>query len=419
MIRLARWPTEAFAICLAVALFPVIIAVGAFVDYSRAGNYEAAIRKALNVALLSGGKEGGAAWTDVALNTFNAELSSKYGLRPKPTFVQDPSTGNYIGRVTSSWPTSALGVVNVGAIDVTATAAVVADDGDAFVLSLDHIPPTSHVWSVNRLSGDAFLTTSAGEQTALWEGAILNPGYNIRTGQDGRVLLVRGQETILVASNSVIGIPAHAANGMSTTINQWAGSIVLAVEKRNHPHFEVDTPYLSAVVRGTRFRVTVNNSEASVKVLRGQVEVTDFKSGQHALVLPGQIAEAAAQGSVGLSLSGSGDLNTVRRGSPRMPSLRPIDLSSQRLSAENDRRGGSEGATSPGAEYDRAPASYGNAPIYKDPRNSNPDAFGWFFGSPLDQSTNAIFYIVFAGILGVILGASANWLRHRRKQKST
>src|SRR4051812_30761634 len=63
------------------------------------------------------------------------------------------------------------------------------------------------VWRVSKSSGDVSVTTSAGEQAALIAGATLKPGDNVRTGQNGRVLLVRGEETILISPNSVIGIP--------------------------------------------------------------------------------------------------------------------------------------------------------------------------------------------------------------------
>jgi FecR protein/Putative Flp pilus-assembly TadE/G-like len=415
---LAQWPSETVAICFAVALFPTIIAIGAIVDYSRADSYKAAIQRALNAALLSGGRDGGTNWTDIALNTFNAELSSAYDLRPKPTFVQDPSTGNYIGSVTDSWPTSALGIINIGSIGVTVTGAAVADNNNAFILNRDHTSPKSHIWDVNKLSGNAFLTDSAGRQTALKEGAALNPGDNIRTGQNGRALLVRGQETILIASSSVVGIPTHAADGMLTTIDLWAGSIVLAVEKRNHVHFEVDTPHLAAVVRGTRFRVTANKDEANVKVLRGQVEVTDFRSGQYALVLPGQAAEVSAQGLVGLSLSGPGTVNPVRQGLPRVPPMHPVDLSSQRLSVENGRPNNRQGDLLSNAKNEWVPLSPERVPSNDDLRSFGPNSFGQFFTALLDQSNSAIFYVIFAGVLGAAVGAATNWFRHRSKQKS-
>jgi FecR protein len=108
----------------------------------------------------------------------------------------------------------------------------------------------------------------------------LKPGDTIRTGRNGRVLLVRGEETILVAPNSVIGLPRRRRTGLATTILQQAGSILLEVEKQNVKHFEVETPYLAAVVKGTQFSVTVDRERTSVSVLRGQVEVSDFKSGQ-------------------------------------------------------------------------------------------------------------------------------------------
>src|ERR1700710_2744596 len=135
------------------------------------------------------------------------------------------------------------------------------------------------VWRVSKSSGEASMTTADGQQSALAEGAIVKPGDNIRTGQTGRVLLTRGEETILISPNSAIGIPAEKRSELSTTIIQQAGTILLEVEKRNVKHFSVETPYLAAVVKGTQFRVTVNKDDSRVDVVRGQVEVADFRSG--------------------------------------------------------------------------------------------------------------------------------------------
>ena len=169
------------------------------------------------------------------------------------------------------------------------------------------------VWHVGKSSGEVWLTAAGVQQVSLTGDATLKPGDNIRTGRNGRVLLVRGQETILISPNSVVGLPKEVKEGLSTTIIQQAGSILLEVEKRNVKNFEVETPYLAAVVKGTQFRVSVNGSDANVEVLRGEVEVADFKSGQFALVLPGQFAKVLAHGSGGLSLSGTGTLNPIRR----------------------------------------------------------------------------------------------------------
>ncbi len=112
--------------------------------------------------------------------------------------------------------------------------------------------------------------TAGAQPVSLSQQADLQPGDTIRTGRNGRVLLVRGEESILIAPNSAIGIPQRAAEGMSTTIVQQAGSILLDVEKRNVQHFEVETPYLAAVVKGTQFRVSVGATGTSVNVLRGR-----------------------------------------------------------------------------------------------------------------------------------------------------
>jgi hypothetical protein len=177
------------------------------------------------------------------------------------------------------------------------------------------------VWSVSKSTGDVWVTATGADQVSLSQDVSLKPGDTIRTGPNGRALLTRGEETMLIAPNSVVGLPTEKKDGMSTTILQQAGSILLDVEKRNVKHFEVETPYLAAVVKGTQFRVTVNATDTKVEVSRGQVEVSAFKSGQIAQVLPGQAATAFAQGFTGLKLSGSGRFAPIEQGRPRPSSI--------------------------------------------------------------------------------------------------
>jgi hypothetical protein len=191
-------------------------------------------------------------------------------------------------------------------------------------------------WHVGKSSGDVWLTGAGVQEVSLTSDTTLKPGDSIRTGQNGRVLLVRGEETILISPSSVVGIPTQARPGLSTTIIQQAGSILLEVEKRNVKHFEVQTPYFAAVVKGTQFRVSVEKNDGHVDVLRGQVEVADFKSGQYALVLPGQVAKVAAQGLGGLSLSGAGALNPIKKGEPRAPSVRFLPVTEAALTAPGE-----------------------------------------------------------------------------------
>ena len=181
-------------------------------------------------------------------------------------------------------------------------------------------------WRVGKASGDVWVTKPGVQPASLSGETTLQPGDTIRTGQTGRVLLLRGKESILISPNSVIGIPTTNADGMSTTIIEHAGSILLEVEKRNVKHFEVDTPYLAAVVKGTHFRVSADDDQSNVNVLRGQVEVRDFKSGQFALVTAGQKAEVSADRSFGLSLSGAGTLGVIQQGAPRSSPVTPVSV---------------------------------------------------------------------------------------------
>jgi hypothetical protein len=207
----------------------------------------------------------------------------------------------------------------------TASSACAAEDG---------------LWSVSKSSGDVWITTTSAEQVSLKPEEPLKPGDTIRTGRNGRVLLVRGEETILIAPNSVIGLPTEKKEGLPTTIVQQAGSILLEVEKRNVKHFEVETPYLAAVVKGTQFSVTINAASTSVEVRRGQVEVSDFRSGQIAQVMPGQAATAFAQGKSGLSVSGSGTFNPIEQGKPRASSIERIPVPKSGLSAPRNAANG-------------------------------------------------------------------------------
>jgi FecR protein len=196
-------------------------------------------------------------------------------------------------------------------------------------------------WSVSRSSGEVWIATTGGaKQVSLKQDETLKPGDTVRTGRNGRVLLIRGEETILIAPNSVVGLPLEKKDGLSTTILQQAGSILLDVEKRNVKHFEVETPYLAAVVKGTQFSVTVGATGTSVDVRRGQVEVSDFKSGQIAQVMPGQSATSFAHGKPGLSLTGAGVLNPIEQGRPRASSIERIPVPKGGLSAPHNAASG-------------------------------------------------------------------------------
>ncbi|EJN15826.1 Fe2+-dicitrate sensor, membrane component [Bradyrhizobium sp. YR681] len=196
------------------------------------------------------------------------------------------------------------------------------------------------VWSVSKASGEVWIAADGAQPVSLNQEETLKPGNTIRTGRNGRVLLVRGEETILISPNSVVGLPVEKKDGLSTTIIQRAGSILLEVEKRNVKHFEVETPYLAAVVKGTQFSVTVGAGSTKVGVVRGQVEVSDFKTGQIAQVMPGQAATVFEHGKPGLSLSGAGTFNPIEHGKPRAPTIERVPVPKSGLSAPRNAANG-------------------------------------------------------------------------------
>jgi hypothetical protein len=198
-------------------------------------------------------------------------------------------------------------------------------------------------WRVNKSSGEVWITTSGAQPVALTSDAILGPGDTIRTGQNGRILLMRGAETMLISANSVVGLPRVKGEGMSTTIFQQAGSVLFDVEKRNVQHFEVSTPYLAAVVKGTQFRVTVTNDDSRVEVLNDQVQVTDYKTGQYALVNRDQVAMVSLREPLGLSLSGVGTLSPIQQGTPHNSSVSPVTMPIEDLSAPGGTENGQQG----------------------------------------------------------------------------
>jgi hypothetical protein len=187
-------------------------------------------------------------------------------------------------------------------------------------------------WRVGKSTGQVWVVRSDLQKVSVSPDSDLREGDSIRTGATGRVLLIRGEERITISPNSAIAISAGDGQ-YPTTLKQQAGSIVLEVEKKNVQHFEVETPYLAAVVKGTRFRVTVDRRGAKVDVMRGQVQVADFKSGDMTVVLPGQAAKVSAQGNGGLTLSGIGKFNPIERGTPRRSTVQALHVPKKGLSA--------------------------------------------------------------------------------------
>ena len=143
---------------------------------------------------------------------------------------------------------------------------------------------------------------AANEETVV----SIKSGDTIRTGANGRVLLVRGAESILVAANTVIDVPLSPKNGGMAALFQQAGLVQYALASPNLKNIVVKTPYLSVAANSASFQVAVQKDSTQVKVRHGGVDVFDFKSGQRAHIAAGQAADVTVSSGQNLALSCTG-----------------------------------------------------------------------------------------------------------------
>jgi FecR protein len=135
-------------------------------------------------------------------------------------------------------------------------------------------------------------------------GGSVSVGDVINTGRNGRAVLVRGEEYLVVAPNSRIRVADPAKSGGFTQIVEHFGNVIYKIKKMTMPHFAVETPFLAAVVKGTTFSVTVTEKGASVQVIEGKVEVATRDGGATFMVLPGDIGSVSATAPGSLNVQG-------------------------------------------------------------------------------------------------------------------
>lgn len=157
-------------------------------------------------------------------------------------------------------------------------------------------------WKVDRVRGEVLYSAGSG-WVQLAPGAEIANGGVIQTGSNARVDLSRGKDRVTLGASTKVQIK-DAGSKLMTTVIQSAGTVSVDVERRNVRHFAVQTPFLAAVVKGTKFVVTVNRKGTTVSVSRGVVAVRERATGTTVDVLPGQ--KAAAGLAKALSVNGLG-----------------------------------------------------------------------------------------------------------------
>lgn len=163
-------------------------------------------------------------------------------------------------------------------------------------------------WRVLELSGNAKGRLDDAPFHALAAGEELPPGTEVVTDPSGRMTIAHGKDRLTVSPATQLQIARPIPGTVWDRLLQSFGSVVYDVEPRKDRTFGVDAPYLAAVVKGTKFKVTVQRDLASVHVERGRVEVTSSDGVAKVLLQAGQTATASPTQFHGLQLSSADGL---------------------------------------------------------------------------------------------------------------
>ena len=165
-------------------------------------------------------------------------------------------------------------------------------------------------WSADKLRGPVVQLVD-GQWQQLKRGMIVPDDRVVRTMAAGYVTFTRGKETLELGPDTQIQIFDKAGKKPFTTVKQYFGSVSVEAEVRNVQHFAVDTPFLAAVVKGTRFTVVSGKTNSTVTVRRGHVAVENLKNKSHVTLSVGQSASVDGVKTNSIVVSGSGKLPAV------------------------------------------------------------------------------------------------------------
>ncbi|NUS99517.1 MAG: hypothetical protein HOP96_00900 [Sphingomonas sp.] len=139
-------------------------------------------------------------------------------------------------------------------------------------------------WTVMQRSGDVQVLKNGLQPASVKVQDALSPGDVVATGANGRAMLTRGEDYVVVAPSSRLALPKEQQQSGFTRLIQQVGTMLYKVKHTGVPHFAVETPMLAAVVKGTSFTVVVDKDRAAVQVTDGIVEVNSAAGGARRLV---------------------------------------------------------------------------------------------------------------------------------------
>lgn len=183
---------------------------------------------------------------------------------------------------------------------------------------------TSVVSAVTSEDGD----TEPGARSASIVSDAAQTG-TITSGSAGKTLVTRGHDIVEMRPQTVIAVDESTPDDPSTIVRLIDGSIFVEAAKRKHGEtLSVETRYLVATVKGTKFDVTITPHGAAVAVSEGLVAVRAIGSSVSVNVGPGNAVVVPPQATpvliVGPAPVGGGAAAIeAARGQParKMPSI--------------------------------------------------------------------------------------------------
>ncbi len=193
---------------------------------------------------------------------------------------------------------------------------IIPGQGNAQSAGVAYSPDTA--WVITSVNGNARVRSLDATVIPATAGNELAEGMTVTTGDASRMVLTRAGDTITVSPNSAFSVGPDTPNASSPSILQTLGTLLFSIDSSAGPrNFQVRTPYLAAVIKGTVFSVSVTPEGSALHVTEGLVQVADLATGQTGLVAVGQTARVTSSGGGGLNIDrgdGSGGTEPKKEG---------------------------------------------------------------------------------------------------------
>jgi len=171
--------------------------------------------------------------------------------------------------------------------------------------ALDRVAPTStgkgvatnQIWNsvVSVLTSEDVESEQVASSAPPSGGTVLQQSESVTTGSAGRIVLTEGHDILEMDPETTIFVGKSGPEATATIVKLIDGTIhVKAATRADGRTFSVETQYLVATVKGTRFDVTTTEGGAAVSVTEGLVSVRSPGSSDGVDVTPGNTAVVSA-----------------------------------------------------------------------------------------------------------------------------